>query len=106
MKKLLLLLSFVLLNSTFAADHVVTIEGFAFNPAVITVEKGDTITFKNLDRAPHNVIPREQSLVQFEGSTILRTGDSFTLEVSESEDILAHCGVHPRMPGIEIQIIQ
>lgn len=104
MKTLFTALTLLLLTNTFAANHEVIIERFAFTPAVVSVEVGDTITFTNLDRAPHNVIPRDMSLVQFQASPILRTNDSFTLEITEMDDILAHCGVHPRMPGIEILI--
>lgn len=98
---LILLLSIM---SVSAADHVVTIENFAFNPAQLTVKQGDTIEFINRDRAPHNVIPRENSLTMFSSSPILNTEESFIMEVTGSDDILAHCGVHPRMPGIEINV--
>jgi plastocyanin len=106
MKKLFTVLSLLILTNAFAANHEVIIERFAFTPAALEVQVGDTITFTNLDRAPHNVIPRDMSLVQFQASPILRTNDSFTLEITEMDDILAHCGVHPRMPGIEILIAE
>jgi len=105
MKKLTTaILLFMTMSLSMAMEHQVSIKGFAFDPAVINVGLGDTITFTNLDGAPHNVIPRRQSMVQFEESLILNTNDSFVLEITELEDILAHCGVHPRMPGIEILI--
>lgn len=106
MKALLTTITLILLTfSINAAEHLVTIENFAFSPAKLDVAQGDLIIFTNRDGAPHNVVPRSESLVQFESSPILATGDSFTLEITEAEDILAHCGVHPRMPGIEINVI-
>jgi plastocyanin len=36
-----------------AADHTVTISGFAFEPANLTIAAGDTVTFVNRDGAPH-----------------------------------------------------
>jgi plastocyanin len=92
-------------QNIFAVNHQVSIENFAFNPAELSVAVGDTIEFINLDGAPHNVVPRESSLVQFQSSAILSTGDTFVMDISSDEDILAHCGVHPRMPGIEINVI-
>lgn len=99
------ILSLFLITNIMAAEHMVSIENFAFNPATLEVAVGDTVIFTNNDRAPHNVVPRELSPVQFLSSPILNTGDSFTLEISEEDQILAHCGVHPRMPGIELNII-
>ncbi|HEX7328799.1 MAG TPA: cupredoxin family copper-binding protein, partial [Casimicrobiaceae bacterium] len=33
--------------------HTVVIDGFAFKPAVLTVDRGDTIVWKNNDPVPH-----------------------------------------------------
>jgi plastocyanin len=89
-----------------AAEHIVTIQGFSFNPATLEVAVGDTIVFTNNDRAPHNVVPRATSAGQFTQSPLLSTGESFTLEVASLDDISAFCSVHPRMPGIEIFVAE
>lgn len=106
MKSLLTVALTLLTLNTFAAEHVVTIQGFAFSPATLEVAVGDTIVFTNNDRAPHNVVAREASAGQFDQSPLLRTGDSFTLEIASVDDISAHCSVHPRMPGIEILVAE
>ncbi|SMY07923.1 cupredoxin domain-containing protein [Flavimaricola marinus] len=36
-----------------AATHQVSIQGFAFSPASITIAAGDTVVFTNADNAPH-----------------------------------------------------
>ena len=36
-----------------ATTHTITIKDFAFNPADLTVNAGDTVTFVNEDGAPH-----------------------------------------------------
>ncbi len=36
-----------------AEDHTVMIQGFAFEPANLTIAAGDTVTFVNQDNAPH-----------------------------------------------------
>ena len=38
-----------------AAGHSVTISGYAFKPAMLTITVGDTVTWTNLDTAPHDV---------------------------------------------------
>ena len=100
-----LALTFITLNLS-AAEHVVSIQGFSFNPATLEVALGDTIVFTNNDRAPHNVVPRESSAGQFDQSPLLRPGDSFALEIASVDDISAFCSVHPRMPGIEILVTE
>lgn len=38
-----------------ATGDAVTIKGFAFSPATLTVKKGTTVTFVNMDSATHTV---------------------------------------------------
>ena len=38
-----------------AAAHTVTIDAFAFAPATLTVERGDTVRWRNDDPVPHTV---------------------------------------------------
>ncbi len=105
MKALLLLTSLLLSTTILAATHKVDIASFAFSPSVLIAEVGDFIEFTNSDQAPHSVISRAESPVQIQGSSILQTNDKFTLEVTEEASLLLHCGVHRRMPGIEIKIL-
>ncbi|RJQ22508.1 copper-binding protein [Candidatus Woesearchaeota archaeon] len=71
----------------------VTIEGFAFNPPVVTIRAGESVRFKNLDRVTHTA-----------------TGDSFDtgpLASGESKEITFDtpgtydyiCTPHPNMKG-------
>lgn len=53
--KTLLATGALLVSATLAhaADHTVTITGFAFQPANLTIAAGDSVTFVNKDGAPH-----------------------------------------------------
>lgn len=42
-------------TSSAASGDTVTIKGFAFSPATLTVKKGTTVTFVNMDSATHTV---------------------------------------------------
>ena len=107
MTRLTAIFTFILLvlsNNLVAATHQVIIENFAFSPATLEVELGDQIDFINKDSAPHSVIPTSTSATQFISSSIMQKNDAFTLSVESLESISAKCGVHTRMPGIEITV--
>jgi plastocyanin len=40
-------------GAAFCANHVVTIDGMTYQPAVLTVKPGDRITWQNKDVVPH-----------------------------------------------------
>ena len=56
----------VLAAPAFAADHVVKMGSdgglLVFEPATVTVSKGDTVTWENNKMAPHNVIFDENNV--------------------------------------------
>lgn len=82
--------------------HVVLIQGFSFQPAVLRVKLGDTIKFTNLDGTSHDVVPRKDSPFQFFPSPVLKQGESFTLTVHQNLDIDIFCSIHPGMSGLEV----
>lgn len=76
-----------------AASGSVTISGFAFGPAAITINAGDTITWTNQDAAPHTAtgsgfdtgnLAKGQS-----GSHTFATAGTFSYV----------CSIHPSMKG-------
>lgn len=76
-----------------AADHAVTIQGFAFEPATLSLAVGDTVTFTNLDGAPHTATGDA-----FDTGT-LKKGKSATVEITEAGDFSYKCNFHPSMAG-------
>lgn len=79
----------------FAADHAVTIKGFAFRPAQLKVAVGDTVTFTNGDGAPHTATADDGS---FNTGTI-KGGGKATVTVSAAGAHAYHCKFHGSMHG-------
>jgi len=79
----------------FAADHAVTIKGFAFQPAKLNVAVGDTVTFTNGDGAPHTATADDGS---FNTGTI-KGGGKATVTVSAAGSHAYHCNFHGSMHG-------
>ena len=106
MKKVLLGFTVMIMSfSVFAKTHLVEIKQFRFVPAEITAEVGDTIQFINLDSAPHSVVPDANSANQFVSSGIMQTNDEFELMIEDELQTDVKCGVHPRMPGMTINVL-
>jgi len=74
--------------------HLVTITGFKFVPAVLNVERGDTIVWVNHDIVPHSIVVRSSKEVV---SPVLESGTTFTYVVGSS--LVYACGLHPSMKG-------
>ena len=85
------LLLFIALASTAAgANATVTIAGFAFDPASVTINAGDSVTWTNHDQAAHSVVftgggPR---------TGVLATGASATLTFAIAGTFNYICGIH------------
>ena len=76
-----------------AGAHVVTIENMKFNPATITVNKGDQVTFINKDIVGHNAT----EVNKVWASPMLQTGQSWTFTPEKTSDY--YCTVHLVMKG-------
>jgi amicyanin len=72
----------------------VSISGFAFGPATLTVKKGATVTWTNRDTAPHTVTSDSGSVL---GSDTLKTGQSYSATFTEAGTFSYHCAFHPMM---------
>ena len=78
-----------------AADATVSIVDFAFEPADLTVVAGTTVTWTVTRAAePHTVTPLEPPGT-FEGSPLLRSGDTFSVSVTAPGTIRYVCTIHP-----------
>ena len=76
-----------------AADHKVTIKGFKFSAATLTVTVGDTVTFTNADGAPHTATAKDKS---FDTKT-LKPGASKTITINKAGTFAYFCRIHPSM---------
>src|SRR5438105_4692654 len=77
-----------------AADGVL-IKNLAFAPATITVARGTTLTWKNLDEIEHNVVsgPLQQPDGRF-ASANLATGQTFTFTFASPGTYPYFCALH------------
>jgi amicyanin len=78
-----------------AAHYNVRIVNFAYSPASISVNTGDTITWTNEDTAPHTVTTSSgpQSL----NSPNLSKGQSWSFTFTKAGTYSYYCAVHPDM---------
>ncbi len=72
--------------------HVIAIKDFQYVPASLTVNAGDTIVWKNEDRAPHTATARDT----FDSGTIAY-GKAWTLVADRKGTFAYICTLHPRM---------
>lgn len=76
-----------------AEDHLVTIENMKFNPASITVKKGEKVTYINKDIVAHNAT----EINKLWASPLLQNGRSWTFTPDKTSDY--YCSVHLVMKG-------
>ena len=83
------------------ADEV-WIQGMAFNPAIITVTAGTTITWTNMDSYAHTVTSDSTGLFN-SGSISMGDaysgGGSWSHLFSTTGTYTYHCSIHPTMKG-------
>ena len=82
------------LNAAEAAP-LVTIANFTFEPQVLTVKAGTTVTFENDDDIPHQVVATGGAF----RSKALDTGDTYAFTFTEPGEIAYFCSLHPHMQG-------
>ena len=75
------------------AVHVVTIEGLQFQPATLTVRRGDRITWMNKDLFPHSATGPKGTF----DSTSIPAGGSWTFVADKAGTFAYTCIFHPTM---------
>jgi len=73
----------------------VLIKGFVFDPATITVAKGTTVKWMNMDSAPHTVVATGNAF----SSETLKNGQSYEHTFDETGTFEYKCGIHQNMSG-------
>lgn len=83
-----------------AANASVSIAGFAFSPASVTVSAGDTVTWTNNDAGvPHTVSSGTGGEL---ASGQLAGGASYQKTFTTPGTFAYHCDIHPSMTGVVI----
>jgi len=76
-----------------AAAHVVTIEALQFQPATLTVHRGDRITWMNKDLFPHTATGPKGTF----DSTSIPAGGSWTFVTDKPGTFTYSCAFHTTM---------
>ena len=93
---LIALMALVVMNGNAnAADAQVKIANFTFEPSVLTVKVGTTVTWVNDDDIPHLVSEKDGKF----RSSALDTNETFSETFKDAGTIEYFCVLHPHMTG-------
>jgi amicyanin len=93
---LIALMALVVMNGNAnAADAQVKIANFTFEPPVLPVKVGTTVTWVNDDDIPHLVSEKDGKL----RSSALDTNETFSQTFKDAGTIEYFCVLHPHMTG-------
>lgn len=82
-----------------ASTVTVEISGFAFQPSMVTIQVGDTVTWTNLDGAAHTATDTGPQAL-FDG--VMDNGESFSYTFTQAGTFNYVCTFHPEMTGTVI----
>ena len=82
-----------------ASTVTVEISNFAFQPASVTIQVGDTVTWTNLDSAAHTATDTGSGSL-FDG--VMNQGESFSYTFNQAGSFDYICTFHPEMTGTVI----
>ncbi|MGE0258707.1 MAG: cupredoxin family copper-binding protein [Alphaproteobacteria bacterium] len=77
------------------APAVIVISNYEFNPAVLTVAPGTTVTWVNEDQSPHTIAEQTKAF----RSPALDTSDRFSYTFAQPGEFAYYCTLHPMMVG-------
>ena len=93
---LIVLMALVVMNGNAnAADAQVKIANFTFEPPVLTLKVGTTVTWVNDDDIPHLVSEKDGKF----RSSALDTNETFSETFKDAGTIEYFCVLHPHMTG-------
>lgn len=84
-------------DTTAMAANAVTIKGYAFSPAKLTVKKGTTVTWTNQDIAKHTVTADADAPAGGPDTKLFGKGESVTFTFNTVGTFNYHCDPHPYM---------
>jgi plastocyanin len=82
-------------SRSFAADAEVKISNFTFDPPMLTIKAGTTVTWTNADDIPHLVAEKDGNF----RSGALDTDESFSHSFAMAGTVEYFCAIHPHMTG-------
>jgi plastocyanin len=75
--------------------HLVTIDGFAFHPPILTVKQGETVEWRNTDPVPHTATGKEGGL----DSGDISANGTYRFTAKKKGRFAYICTLHPIMKG-------
>jgi plastocyanin len=78
-----------------AADRTVSITSTGFKPAIVSVMRGEKVTWKNDDKKPHQVVSDSGLFT----SKVLAPGQTFSFTFTQTGAFSYHGGVKPSLKG-------
>lgn len=78
---------------TTGQTHTINIQNFAFSPAELTIKKGDTVKWTNLDSVAHTATSDNGTF----DSGLLSQNQSWSKTFNETGTFEYHCTPHPYM---------
>ena len=90
-----LVLALVLASGVSAKNWIVDQKGKTFIPSKLTVNKGDTITFRNSDPFAHNAYTDDEAN-EFDVG-MQATGKETVMNINAVESFNVECAIHPNM---------
>ena len=79
-----------------AAAQQVKVFNYKFDPEVLTIPAGTTVTWTNKDEVPHTVMSSDK---RFTSSGALDTGDAYSYTFTTAGSYEYFCTLHPFMKG-------
>jgi len=102
MRIVMFLCLFIVTHSTLSKEHIVKIYKMKFTPSEITIEKGDTVIWKNIEKRQYHSVWFKQ--LQKEEPDYFFPDESYQRSFEKSGNFPYECGPHPRMKGKVIVI--
>ena len=78
------------------AQNTIAIQNFSFQPSILSVPAGTTVTWRNQDNVQHTVTSDTVGL--FDSNTIT-PGNVFSFTFNNPGSYKYHCNIHPSMHG-------
>lgn len=86
-------------NSVKGETYNISIKDFTFDQKTITINKGDTIVWKNIDNVPHQI--QGTSLASLKGP-VMGYGLTYSYTFNDAGTYDYFCVIHPMMKGTVI----
>jgi plastocyanin len=79
--------------------HNLSMQNFTFNPSSITINRGDTLVWTNMDAINHTVTSSTSTPLSGFGSDMIAPSQSYRFTFTQPGTFQYHCSIHLTMTG-------